>query len=443
VAVDRAREWQKRLARALEPIPIGPEESARLAKNVRAAIVAALAGSAIGILTNLLAHSARSAAILAGFFVVALAGLWMARRGRVLTAVTLLLLAMIGTVHGLLLSGQGIHGTATLLYPVAILVAAFTLDRRLLVATAVLCLGSALVLAEMERLGVLRPDFGGPPGWEPLADVAIILLVTAVAVYLLLTDSARGVAALRESERRLAAANRELEARNVELERFTYVVSHDLKSPLVTVQGFLSYVERDAQAGRLDRVEPDLARIRAATDRMAQLLEDLLELSRTGRIDRPHEEVPLDDVVREARALTAGRLALRSVQVEVEGSLPVVRGDRRRLVELVQNLLDNAAKFMGERSEPRVWIGARDAGAATGQAMLCVRDNGIGIDLAHQDRVFDLFHRLDPRVEGTGLGLALARRIVETHGGRIWVESAGAGQGSTFCVSLPRAGPPA
>jgi signal transduction histidine kinase len=117
-----------------------------------------------------------------------------------------------------------------------------------------------------------------------------------------------------------------------------------------------------------------------------------------------------------------------------------VRGDRRRLVELVQNLLENAAKFMGERSEPAVWVGVRDAGAALGQVTLYVRDNGIGIDPSNQDRVFELFHRLDPRVEGTGLGLALARRIVETHGGRIWVESAGAGQGSTFCFSLPVAG---
>jgi signal transduction histidine kinase len=131
------------------------------------------------------------------------------------------------------------------------------------------------------------------------------------------------------------------------------------------------------------------------------------------------------------------------VRVEVEGPLPVVRGDRRRLVELVQNLLDNAAKFMGEQGAPAVWIGARDDGSGTGQATLYVRDNGIGIDLAHQDRVFELFHRLDPRVEGTGLGLALGRRIVETHGGRIWVESAGTGRGSTFCFSLPAAGAPA
>ena len=92
---------------------------------------------------------------------------------------------------------------------------------------------------------------------------------------------------------------------------------------------------------------------------------------------------------------------------------------------------------MGDRRDPEVRIGARDEGSGAGQVALYVRDNGIGIDPAHQARVFELFHRLDPRVEGTGLGLALARRIVETHGGRIWVESAGAGRGSTFCFTLP------
>ena len=127
------------------------------------------------------------------------------------------------------------------------------------------------------------------------------------------------------------------------------------------------------------------------------------------------------------------------MRVEVAGPLPKVRGDRRRLVELVQNLLENAAKFMGDRKAPEVRVGSRPEGAGAGQAALYVSDNGIGIAPAHHARIFELFHRLDPRVEGTGLGLALARRIVETHGGRIWVESQGEGHGSTFCFSLPLA----
>jgi signal transduction histidine kinase len=174
---------------------------------------------------------------------------------------------------------------------------------------------------------------------------------------------------------------------------------------------------------------------------MSELLDDLLELSRTGRLDRPHEDVSFEEVVREARAATEGRLAARGVEVALAAGLPVVRGDRRSLVELVQNLLENAAKFAGDRADPRVEIGAREGGAPAGQAVLYVRDNGIGIDPEHHERVFQLFQRLDPRAEGTGLGLALARRIAEVHGGRMWVESAGKGRGSTFCFTLPLAAP--
>ena len=323
-----------------------------------------------------------------------------------------------------------------------ILIAALQLDRRLLVATTALCVLSAMIVTRLEAIGALQTPWSGRLGWLPLVDTTIILVVTAVAVHLLVADIVRGTAEARAQGERLAEANRELEASSAELERFTYVVSHDLKSPLVTIRGFLAYVERAARAGDLDRLESDLGRIRVATDRMGRLLEDLLELSRTGRIDRPHEDVPLEGVVREARALVEGRLSARGVRVEIDEPLPVVRGDRQRLVELVQNLLENAAKFMGDRKDPEVRIGARDEGAGAGQVTLFVRDNGIGIDPAHHGRVFELFHRLDPRVEGTGLGLALARRIVETHGGRIWLESAGVGRGSTFCFSLPAAGSP-
>jgi signal transduction histidine kinase len=229
-----------------------------------------------------------------------------------------------------------------------------------------------------------------------------------------------------------------LEARNAELERFTHVVSHDLKSPLVTIRGFLDYVEKDARSGDLDRLEEDTERIRVASDRMGRLLDDLLELSRTGTLIHPYEDVPFGDVVREARGLVEGRLASRQVSLEVreEAAHRVVRGDRARLVELVQNLLDNAAKFAGGQTDPRIVIGAREAPDGSGP-IFSVSDNGRGIDPTHHENVFDLFQQLDPREEGTGLGLALGRRIVETHGGRLWVESEGPGRGSTFYFKLP------
>jgi signal transduction histidine kinase len=416
-------------------------ERDRVRANVGVCVKAGIVGSALGAAANLLSGRATNAVPLVALCALCGLALWILRRGRERAAAVTLLVGLVASIHAMLVLGQGVHDRAALLYPATILMAALLLDRRLLVATTALCVLSAAVVAGLEQSGALRTPWAGRLGWLPVVDLTIILVVTAVAVHRLVADVVRGIAEQRTAAERLAATNRALEARSAELERFTYVVSHDLKSPLVTIRGFLSYVEQDARKGEQGRLGSDVARIRGATDKMEQLLEDLLELSRTGRIDRPHEAVPFDEVVREARALVDGRLASRGVRVEVQAGLPTVRGDRRRLVDLVQNLLENAAKFMGERPDPTVWIGAEDG--AAGLALLHVRDNGIGIESRHHARIFDLFQRLDPKAEGTGLGLALAQRIVETHGGRIWVESAGAGRGSRFCFTLPTAPPAA
>jgi signal transduction histidine kinase len=125
----------------------------------------------------------------------------------------------------------------------------------------------------------------------------------------------------------------------------------------------------------------------------------------------------------------------RNVTIDVIPGMPSVRGDRLRLVEVVQNLLDNACKFMGDQPHPQIEIGGRLEDLEQGKAVFYVRDNGIGIAPEHHERVFGLFSQLDPNVEGTGVGLALVKRIIEFHGGRIWVESA-LGNGSTFYFTL-------
>jgi PAS domain S-box-containing protein len=245
---------------------------------------------------------------------------------------------------------------------------------------------------------------------------------------------ARDVTERVQAEARREALIRELEAKNAELERFTYTVSHDLRSPLITISGFLRHVETAAEKGDLEALRSDLDRIRRAATKMDLLLQDLLELSRVGHVLAATRPVSLQEVCEEALALVAGRLAARGVAVTIEPSLPEVVGDRARLVEIFQNLLDNAAKFMGETRDPRIEIGARREAA---DEVFFVRDNGIGIDPAHQARVFGLFDKLDPQAEGTGIGLALVKRIVELHGGRIWVESDGAGRGTSVCFTLP------
>jgi len=227
----------------------------------------------------------------------------------------------------------------------------------------------------------------------------------------------------------------ELEVRNAELERFTYTVSHDLRSPLVTIRGFLGYLRQDAVSNDLTRFDKDIGRIASAVDRMQSLLNDLLELSRVGRISSPPEHIPLELIVQETVNLLNVQIDAHRVRLNIHPNLPTVLGDHTRLIEIMQNLISNAVKFMGDQPSPEIEIGA-EGSDKDGKAIIFVRDNGIGIDPQYHERIFGLFNRLDPTVEGTGVGLTLVKRIIEVHGGRIWVESQ-PGAGATFFFTLP------
>jgi len=229
---------------------------------------------------------------------------------------------------------------------------------------------------------------------------------------------------------------RELQEKNTQLERFTYMISHDMKSPLVTLKTFLGYLDIDLAKNDAGRIEKDMHYMRSATDRMWRLLDELLEMLRVGRAIHQPEIVACRGLVEEALDLVAGQVAERGV--EILNSVPDIRlfGDRPRLVEIWQNLVENACKFMGDQAHPRIEIGAEKRGRET---LFFVRDNGAGIEPQFQEKIFGLFEKLDRHSDGTGLGLALVRRIVELHGGKIRVESQGTGQGSCFRFTLPGA----
>ena len=142
---------------------------------------------------------------------------------------------------------------------------------------------------------------------------------------------------------------------------------------------------------------------------MQRLLNELLELSRIGRLMNAPERAPFESIAREAVSLVQGRLSARGVQVEIAVGLPEVFVDRARLIEVMQNLIDNAVKFMGDQTEPRIEIGVRDEKS---RLVFFVKDNGLGIDPRYHDKVFGLFDKLDPKSEGTGIGLALVKRII-------------------------------
>jgi PAS domain S-box-containing protein len=228
----------------------------------------------------------------------------------------------------------------------------------------------------------------------------------------------------------------ELKAKNTELEQFTYTVSHDLKAPIITIKGFLGLLEKDALEGNIERVKKDIQRITEGTERMNRLLNELLDLSRIGRIVNPSQEVPFNAIVQDAIAMVQGRLNAGNVKIKLENGLPVVSVDRVRMVQVVQNLLDNSAKFMGGQPEPLIEIGT-EGKDINGNIIFFVKDNGSGIAAEQLERAFGLFQKLDTDADGTGIGLALVKRIIEVHGGRTWITSQGIGHGTTVYFTLP------
>lgn len=226
----------------------------------------------------------------------------------------------------------------------------------------------------------------------------------------------------------------ELNIRNAELERFSYTVSHELKSPIVTVKNYIGSVNEDLIQKNYGRAHKDLSRISSAADKLHSTILDLLELSRIGRITNPPEEVDLTQLINEELEALDSRIKVLNITVHIFPDLPIVYGDRDRLREVFQNLIDNALKYMGDQSKPSITFGVRKNKDIP---VFFVKDNGIGIDSEYHTRIFGLFEKLDSTIEGTGVGLALIKRIIEVHGGNIWAESDGLGKGSSFYFTIP------
>jgi signal transduction histidine kinase len=224
-----------------------------------------------------------------------------------------------------------------------------------------------------------------------------------------------------------------LEIVNAELERFLYTAFHDLRSPLVTIQGFLGMLNNDLQADRRDKIQSYIERISGAASKMDTLLSGLLKLAKVGHVMHPSEDVDLLALTQEILKGMEEKLHSRNITVIISPDLPTIHGDRIHLGEVLENLIENAAKYTADQPNPVIEIGTR---TQDDQQIILVKDNGQGIDLRYQKRIFNLFEKLDPMGEGPGIGLALVKRIIDMHGGTIWVESEGEGQGSVFCFTI-------
>lgn len=235
-----------------------------------------------------------------------------------------------------------------------------------------------------------------------------------------------------ELEARVAARTRELARSNEELEQFAYVASHDLREPLRMVKSYAELLSRRYSGKLGDDADEFIHYIVDGADRMRALMTDMLEYS---RVDRRLS--PIDADTEHALRIAMDNLALAIEQagaVVTHDRLPPVRCTPSQLAQLLQNLLDNAIKYRNE-GPPRVHVSAQ---STEREVILCVRDEGIGFDPAHHDRIFGMFQRLHPHgtYPGTGMGLALCKKIVESHGGRIWGESE-PGRGSAFYCAFP------
>lgn len=227
-----------------------------------------------------------------------------------------------------------------------------------------------------------------------------------------------------------------LERSNKELEQFAYVVSHDLRQPLRMISSYGQLIDRALGPDASERTREFLAYVRDGAVRMDQMLVALLDYSRVGRMGEPISEVPSRDLIQEALRYLDPVIHDRAAEITLEGSWPVILVSRNEGVRLFQNVLGNALKYCPPDRAPHIRVGVEPEVHGW---VFSVTDNGIGIEPRHQDRLFGVFQRLHTRqeYEGTGIGLAVCRRIVERHGGRIWVESTGEGAGSTFRFFLP------
>jgi signal transduction histidine kinase len=320
-------------------------------------------------------------------------------------------------------------------------------ELAILAIVSLLALGGAWTLAE---LGVRRPsarivaavarfsrgDFSARVGKpRPRGEIGDLMAALDHAFELMQTQRDVIQRLNADLERRVAERTAQLETSSKELEDFTYTVSHDLRTPLRAIDGFSRILEEDFG----DKLDGEARRligvVRENTRKMGQLIDDLLTFSRLGRNPIAATGIDMEALARSALAEIGAPAAPGPARIEIH-PLPEAWGDPAAIKEVWMNLLSNAVKFSGKRDQPLIEVSGRSDGM---DAVYCVKDNGAGFDMKYYDKLFGVFQRLHGAEEfaGTGVGLAIVRRIVSRHGGRAWAEGK-VGEGAAFYFSLPK-----
>lgn len=284
------------------------------------------------------------------------------------------------------------------------------------------------------ELAAGRPDVEIPP--HPVDDELGQLTEAARVFRARNAETERLLAREQVLTHDLQRNQRALQRSQDEMEQFVYTVSHDLKSPLVTSMGFIAIAQREAEEGDLKGAMGRLDRVVQANERMGELINDLLELSRVGRVDVEMEAVDLDALVARLAASVEPALTRSGLVFRTAGPLPTIRGNAGRLLQVFDNLVGNAIKYAAPPAGSYVEIGATSTPT---EHRVYVRDDGPGIAEAYREKVFGLFYRLARDTSGTGIGLAVVRKVMLAHEGRVWIDPGEEG-GATFWLGFPREG---
>lgn len=238
----------------------------------------------------------------------------------------------------------------------------------------------------------------------------------------------------KKMEEELRRKNIQLEEINKELEDYTYVVSHDLKEPVRSLQAFSDFLLEELDNQLSEKARDYLERIQKASARMTNLINDLLKLSKIGQAEIELEKIDLNVLFNEVKNDLVGIIIEKQAEIKIM-PLPVIKCNGTLVSELFKNLISNSIKFSEEKPLVEIRCDEQDK-----EYLFCIKDNGIGIEEAYLDKIFEVFKQINPRekYDGTGLGLTICKKIVKKHGGNIWVESTGLGKGSTFYFTIPK-----
>lgn len=418
------------------------DDKEEIAKTIRWVGLAALGIFLALIVSYLLLGDYSNALIISIGIIPIVISLILIQQGTISAPSTLLAVTIIFLITWLATQSQGIYDIGVLGFPVILIVAGLILRGRVIMYLALLIIACMAWLVFGAILNIYEPIYLSQTQAEDFFIGAIIILIAGNAVFRLTRNVYKSLSRAEDEIRMREEVEKDREAvilqlnrKNQELDRFAIRVSHDLKTPLITLAGFLGYLEKDIKDGNYERAQKDFSQINNAAKKMGKFVDELLDLSRVGRIINPPTDVPFDDIVQDVLKATDGLLRAKQVQVEIDAIFPVVHVDRVRIVQVLQNLLANAVKFMGDQPNPNIKIGCRKT---EGENVFFVSDNGIGIATQDHEQIFELFIKLNPELEGTGLGLGLVKKIIEVHNGRIWVESE-PGHGATFRFTLESA----